>query len=259
MAVSNKHFSWNLKATEDLNDLTAGTGEIYKAVDNTGKVTATATSAVGIVFQGANNGGHVSLLTQGIGKYTAGGGTIAAKALLTVNTSGYLTTAGSGDNVIGTNLETSVASGAVGVGIFDFSVPVALDTSSAFNATYHFFESTTTTDLSSGQVGKCIDSDAGDIALTANAADGVIVTGAASGTAALVVGVGLATVAAGADAVVTKQRSITIDTSGYLVDANSGDMILGRAITAIDSLSTAVGQINFATPHYATSCLDVQY
>ena len=260
MAVENNALTWQTAAGEALTDGTKGTGEIYKAIAlNDGQIAANGREAGGIITQLANTNQGAGIVIQGVSKYTAGGGTISANAELTVSASGYCTTAGSGDYIIGRNAQAAVTSGAVGTGLFNFNTPSYFEANSAFNALYNFVEFTTTTDLSSAQAGKAVDTDAGGIALTANNADGILVTDTASGLSALARVMGLATIASGADALVTKQQSITLDTSGYLVDADSGDMLLGRAITAINCLSTAVAGVNFSTPHYATSCLDVQY
>ena len=61
--------------------------------------------------------------------------------------------------------------------------------------------------------------------------------------------------------VITEGRSLKV-TSGWLLHANSGDVVVGRALqasAAANSGGTIFGEMNFANPHYATSCLDIMY
>ena len=62
--------------------------------------------------------------------------------------------------------------------------------------------------------------------------------------------------------VLTAGQSLTFADSGYAVAADSGDLICGLAVAASvagNSGSAFTANVNLATPHYATSCLDVQY
>ena len=123
MAVQNNYMTWTIQASAALTDLRAGLGEIYKAVGTTGKITATK-NALGILQQGADDAGHITLAIMGVSKYTASAA-VAAGAGLSVTTSGYMVTATSGSSVCGRNLDTACASGAVGTGFFNFANPWA--------------------------------------------------------------------------------------------------------------------------------------
>lgn len=131
MAVQNKQMCWSIQASEALNNLTAGTGHLYKAVGTTGAITGDDNNALGILQEGADNGGHVSLAIFGISKFVASAAITAGK-MLTVTTSGYFVTAASGDHVVGRAL-TAPGSGAVGTGFFNFSNPFAVVNSNGIN------------------------------------------------------------------------------------------------------------------------------
>ena len=122
MAYSGKFETITIQASEALTDLTAGTGEIYKAVGTTGAITGAPRSALGILQYGADDGGHVTLGYFGKMKFVAGGAVSAGRGV-TVTTSGYFTQAGSGDVIVGRAIDTAVASGAVGTGLFNFVTP----------------------------------------------------------------------------------------------------------------------------------------
>ena len=122
MSVENKMFMLTIQSSADLTDLTAGTGEINKAVGVTGDVTGDQTNAIGLLKETADNTGHISLVYAGLSKYTAAAAITAGEGL-TVTTSGYLTTVTSGSIVVGRNLVAAVSSGAVGLGMFNFAVP----------------------------------------------------------------------------------------------------------------------------------------
>lgn len=129
MAIQGKHETWAMIAGEDMDDLTAGTGHIFKAVAlDDQKIAANGLEAGGVLTQVGKNNEHVTLAVRGIMKFTAGGA-VTAGARVTVTTSGYFTAAGSGDYVVGRALEAAVASGAVGHGLFDFANPYYMTTS----------------------------------------------------------------------------------------------------------------------------------
>jgi len=261
MSVQNNFMSWSIQASEALNDLTAGTGDIYKAVDMAGGI-ASDNTALGILQYGADNGGHVSVGIYGIMKYVASAA-VGAGADLTVTTSGYFTTAASGDTAIfGRNLTSSVASGAVGTGLFDFSGSKRFDVDSSAAAALVQLDFTSQDDLSVAlSAGKFANISSGDFATApGNDAGAVIISGADSGGSSKGQVQGMVSVRAGG--VVALGESITTANSGWAVKADSGDMILGRAMAASaagNSGSTFNAVIDMANPHYATSSLDVQY
>lgn len=122
MAVRNEVVTWGFSAGEALNDLTPGTGDLFKgiATDDV-KPAANGAECGGILLEGAESGGHVTLALSGITKYVAGAAVVAG-ARLTCTASGYFITATSGSYVNGRAL-TAATSGSVGTGHFDFSVP----------------------------------------------------------------------------------------------------------------------------------------
>jgi hypothetical protein len=123
MSIQNTFNQWQMKAEEDLSNTVAGTGHIHKAVSiQTGKITSTALDVIGLVQRAARQNAHVGVGVDGIQKFVAAAAVSSAGIHLTVTTSGYLTTVGSGDYVVGKTL-ASVASGAVGYGLFNFAVP----------------------------------------------------------------------------------------------------------------------------------------
>jgi len=122
MAVRNEVVTWAISAGEALNDLTQGTGELFKGIAvSDGQVAADGAECSGILTEGSDNGGHATLAVSGLSKYVAGAA-VTAGARLTCTTSGYFVTATSGTYVNGRALIT-VTSGSVGTGHFDFSVP----------------------------------------------------------------------------------------------------------------------------------------
>lgn len=123
MAVRGKVETWHMAAGEALDDLTPGTGDIFKAIAlDDGKPAANGSEAGGLLTEGGGSGEHVTLAVSGVSKFIAGAA-IAKGAKVTCTASGYLITATSGTYVIGRNLDTAVGSGAVGTGFFNFANP----------------------------------------------------------------------------------------------------------------------------------------
>lgn len=124
MSVEGRYFTWTMAAGEDLNDLVASSGDLYKAIAlDDGKPAANGKEAGGILLYGAKSGEHVTLGYLGVMKFVAGAAITAGKRV-TVTASGYFITAVSGSYVVGRNLDTAVASGAIGTGAFNFAAPV---------------------------------------------------------------------------------------------------------------------------------------
>ena len=260
MAVENKHFTWSFVAGEDMDSLNKGTGALHKAVDGAKTIAANGSEAIGLLKYVGKSDEHVTIAPMGITKYVASAA-ISAGAVLTVTTSGYITTADSGSVVVGKNLNTAVASGAIGTGIFDFSNTAGFDSSSGHVSTYEEFGFTTQNDLSgAGDSNKFVNFVGGDFGASANVTGGVLLTGTASGTTSTGRVSGIVLVRAGG--VFTVGQSVTCAASGWAAVANSGDLIIGRAVAASaagNSGSTFKIALNAATPHYATNCFDVQY
>lgn len=253
MGIQNDFRTWSIKAVSDIDSVVAGTGHIYKAVANdAGDIASSGKKAVGILQYAGETNDHVTIGFDGIMKYTASAAINSKDVLLAVTTSGYFKEAVGGEYVVGRALSI-VSSGGVGTGMFSFIAP-----SVDFAA---FEDFTTQADLSAAAaLGHAVDFTAGDHAASANAADGVLVTGAASG--------GTATaqfqnkVQARAGGAITLGQSLTIGTSGWFTAGNSGDLLVGRALAASaagNSGGLFSAALNLATPHYATNSLDVQY
>ena len=121
MSVEGRYFAWSISAGEDLDDLTPGTGNLFKAIAlDDGKFAMNGREAGGILLYGGKSGEHVTLGYAGVLKFTAKVA-IPKGARLTVTTSGYFTSASSGKYVCGRNLDTAVASGADGTGAFNLA------------------------------------------------------------------------------------------------------------------------------------------
>jgi hypothetical protein len=266
MAVENKIMTWTFKAQADIDDLTAGSGDIFKAVSNAaGDIASTGQDAIGILQFVGKDTEHVTFAHAGISKFTVNAAISSADVPLTVTTSGYFAEADSGDYVVGkflegTNRATTLSSGSVGTGLFNFANKILLDSDSGHIAAYEVHEFSAKADLSTaGDLNKAISINDGDFADTSNDADGVLYTGTVSGGTSAARMMGKLDVRAGN--VITINRSLKV-TSGWFLDADSGDLIVGRALAASaagNSGGTVAAVVNFATPHYATSCLDVQY
>jgi hypothetical protein len=104
-------------AIEALEDLTSGQ---YLAVDLAdGKLANNAEEASGIILNKPDNTEHIAVAYAGKIRYKAGGA-ITKGDKLTVTTSGFFTTAGSGDSAVGEAYE-SITSGSNGLGLFSFA------------------------------------------------------------------------------------------------------------------------------------------
>ena len=126
MAHEGQYRTWSAKAGADLSDIAAGTGKIYKAITQLGIVAgAPGDDAMGLLLYAGTSGSHITLGISGEMKFTAGAGITSVNAPLSVAANGYLTVATSGDFVVGNfvggaNRSTSISSGSVGTGLFDF-------------------------------------------------------------------------------------------------------------------------------------------
>lgn len=118
MAFENVLLPFTIQAGENLS------GYQYHAVSlEDGQLAAAGYEASGILLNKPADKQHAQLGLFGIMKYKAGGGTHTKGARLAVTTSGWIKSAGSGDSLVGTAL-TTTTSGSIGVGLFDFTVPV---------------------------------------------------------------------------------------------------------------------------------------
>ena len=108
----------SFQAAEDLSS-----HEYFAIALDDRKVANNGKEASGILLTTPKINEHGSIALVGVSKFQAGGA-IGAGGAMTVATSGYMTAAGSGDFIVGRNLDAAVTSGSVGVGMFDFSKPV---------------------------------------------------------------------------------------------------------------------------------------
>lgn len=121
MSVEGRYFAWGIRAGEDLDDLTPGKGNLFKAVNLDGKHTNNGRDASGILLYGGKQGEHITFGYHGILKFTAGERIEEGKHI-TVVTSGYFGNVKPGDYVVGRNL-SDIASGGVNTGMFNFVNP----------------------------------------------------------------------------------------------------------------------------------------
>jgi hypothetical protein len=255
MSIQNSQFQWSIKAGEDLDNLIAGTGHIFKAIRSVdGKFANDAKSAIGILQYVGEEGQHVSFSYIGLMKYVAGTSIDNGDVLLTIATSGYCVEASSGDYIVGKALDDTT-SGSVGYGIFNFSNPSYYESSSAHIMDMELQSFVAQTDLSTQQY-KIVDFSTGDIATSSNVADGVLIAGVGSGEIGYGWLFGKHIVAPNDN--ISNGRSVKCD-SGYVIPADSGDLIIGRAIEDLASGTNGVCNFNFATPRYAKLLLDVRY
>jgi len=121
MSVEGRHFTWTITAGEDLDDTSAGTGHLFKAVAlDDGKLAVNGLEAGGILLYGGRQNEHLTLGYAGVMKFTAAA-PVSKGNRLTVTGSGYCTVAASGDYTVGRCLDSAVASGAIGTGAFNFA------------------------------------------------------------------------------------------------------------------------------------------
>lgn len=125
MAHIGEHVGFNMEAKEDLNS------HLYFAVTCAdGKIANDGAEASGILLSKPKSGEGANVGMLGELPFQAGGA-VAADAKITVTTSGYCVTAGSGDHIVGKCGQTAATSGSVGLGIFNFANPIY-----AFSSSY---------------------------------------------------------------------------------------------------------------------------
>ena len=123
MGVEGHYAAWSMTAGEDLDDVTPGTGHIFKAVAlDDGKLAHNGKEAGGILIYGGKATEHVTLAYAGVIRFTAGED-IPVGVPLTVGHDGYFFIARPGDWIIGRCLDSFVHVDEVGVGAFNFASP----------------------------------------------------------------------------------------------------------------------------------------
>ena len=253
MATSKAFAEMTLTLTTCLSNASRGGGDVHKAVALASPdITAVASGAAGILQTAVDCGRSAPVAWQGEFKYTAAEA-IGVGEKLTLVTSGYMKPAVRGEFVVGRNAELSVASGALGRGQFDFSAPWEYQTNN--------FADAPAADLTvANAVGKAYQSSSGDFATAAGFADGIVLVGATSGQPAVIGAMGTMNYIPGN--VIGAGHSVKVANSGYILSANSGDKIVGRAIDAIaaaDCGTQNLGSFNFANVTYAVECFAVHY
>ena len=118
MAVEGKHESIAVAAGADMN---TEAFQYHAIALDDGLVAANGLEAIGILKGKPKSGDHAQVAYKGRIKYRAGAAVTQA-ARLTVSASGWLTASASGDYIVGRALST-VTSGSIGDGIFDFVAP----------------------------------------------------------------------------------------------------------------------------------------
>lgn len=93
----------------------------YHAINISGTLAGTVEASMGILQNKPENGEDAAAGMAGASRFRAGGA-VTAGSRLTVTTSGWVTAADSGDQVVGF-APFAVASGGIGYGHFDFRVP----------------------------------------------------------------------------------------------------------------------------------------
>jgi hypothetical protein len=114
MATENERMITTIQAGEDLTTL-----QYHAIALDDGKLANNAEEATGILENKPKSGEFATLAYNGELKYAAGAA-ITKGAKLTVTTSGWFTTAGSSDVVIG-EAKVTVTSGSLGTGLFAFN------------------------------------------------------------------------------------------------------------------------------------------
>ena len=249
MAVYGDFNTLVISAQSSLNGGTEGSGSLYKAIDlSTGDFAANALGAagraLGILYSLNDSGSPVTVGYEGHMKYVAAAA-INAFAPLTVTTSGYFTTAASGDYVVGKNGRVAATSGSVYDGWFENLIrPVLFDASSGDRSLYP--DVTSYAAASIGIAGMAVILSTGEVAATTRSFTSGITMGvsALSGTGYLK-SHGIALVRAGGGTVAAN-AVLTQTVSGYAIAAASGDYAWGRTLFAIASGALGKALVDFA-------------
>jgi len=126
MATENLRSLTTISAGEDLN---TSAFQYHAIALDDGKLAANGRESGGILINKPKSGEGLTLGYQGELKYAAGGA-IAKAAKLTVTTSGWFVTAGSGSWICG-RAKYAATSGSIGTGIFNFINPPYAETSAS--------------------------------------------------------------------------------------------------------------------------------
>jgi len=226
MGVENKHFQTSVTAGDDMN----GAGYLYHAIAvNDGKVANTPEEATGILVSKPKTGEQGTVLYAGELKFAAGAA-ISKGDKLTVASSGWFTSAGSLEAVVG-EARYDVTSGSHGTGFFSF--PQVRDMGIGFT-----FGVTAADAIVAGCAYALSDNKLANNGLeAAGVAESTIASGSAGSITVQGIVQGIVDDAVAADA------DLMVVTSGFFSAVTSGYVPNGRALSAITSGST--GSINF--------------
>ena len=222
MAIENVSFAFTLQALEDLS------GSQYKAVAlNDGLVANNGEEASGIIYNKPESGEMVEFHNIGMCKFAAGGA-IAKGAKVTVTTSGWFTTAGSLECVVGEAVK-AVTSGSVGTGMFSFpnAQTPATGTLLSVTANCGFL------------AGIGVSLDDGEVANNSEECNGVAPNAVSSGDTGNIVVAGLVSVHIDPAQVASAGDWLRATTSGYFTPSDSG--YYSTAIALANIGSDAVG------------------
>lgn len=224
MAVSGEYKGTTIQITEDLSASTA----IYHAIAfNDAKLATTAEEASGILMNKPENLDFANVGYSGEMKFAAGGA-ISQGDKLTVANSGWFTTAGSDDGIVG-EAKYAVTSGSLGTGIFEFSG------NTAGQQNGFLFDVTAADAIGAGFAYALNDN---KLANNGDEHAGCAISAITSGSAGQIMVCGIATVQVDPSDNVTIGEKLTVTTSGYYTAGDSGYWIAGMALAAIGSGST---------------------
>ena len=219
----------NAMQTTTIQILESSTAAQYHAIAfNDGLLANNGEEASGILLNKPASGEFATLGVSGEIKYAAGAA-ITKGAKLTVATSGWFTTANSYDAIVG-EAKYTVTSGSIGTGLFSFAGAIYAGSPWVIPVTAAAVIT----------AGCAVDLSDYKVADASDACDGIAMsTAALSGTINVAVG-GIATALMGA---VTAVAGMTLKatTSGYFVEADSGDMCNAKCIT--DTASGLTGAV----------------
>lgn len=228
MAVDGTHRTTTFQITEDL----SASGCQYHAVAfNDGQLAANAEEASGILYNDPSTYQHGLIAIAGEMKF-ASGGSISAGDKLTVSTSGWFTTAGSDDGVVGES-KYAVTSGSIGTGVFEFATSTDKHQNFLFDVT------------AADAIGAGFAYALNDNKLANNGDEhaGCAPSAITSGSAGQIVVSGICTVQVDPSDNVTIGEKLTVTTSGYYTAGDSGYWIVGMALAAIGSGATGQAYI----------------
>jgi len=216
MAGENQYFTSTLQAGEDLTTL-----QYHAIALDDGKLANNPEEASGILLNKPNTGQHLSLAYVGELKFAAGAA-ITKGAKLTVTTSGWFTSAGSVDGIVGEIKET-VTSGSIATGLFFF--PTARYETEFVDRSY-----TPTIAIIEG-VGVALDD--GKCADAGREAAGVSLSAISSGIAGNIGLHGVFPIRMDPTLVSSTGNELTVTTSGYFTLLTSGYVGVARALTNV--------------------------